>query len=154
MQTEKPHKVLCRDMGQLVHVDTMHTRQTTSDFDDVSRLVSLPAMRHGRQIRTVGFDQQTVQRDVARDVAQLIGLLESDDPRKGNHEPEIDRALRKLFAAAETMKDAATIRAVVIGLKYFDRFCLGFTRMNDHRQIQITCGMKLAFENSDLHVTR
>ena len=42
----------------------MNTSDTTRDLDDVRRLVSLAAKWNRREIRTVRFYQQTIQRNV------------------------------------------------------------------------------------------
>ncbi len=64
------------------------------------------------------------------------------------------RAFRQVFAAAETMKDSSSIRAIVIAFENLDRFRLRFARVNDHREIQLARGAELPFENVYLHVAR
>ena len=47
---------------------------------DESGLVSLAALGNRRQVRRVGLDQQTIQRDHGQGLAQGLSLLERDDP--------------------------------------------------------------------------
>ena len=43
-------------------------------------LVGLAAMRHGRQIRSIGFYQQAFTRDFTRHVTQGLGIAKGNDP--------------------------------------------------------------------------
>jgi hypothetical protein len=49
---------------------------------DEGGLVALTAMRHRREVRRVGLDQQPVERDIGGDVAQFVGFLKVRMPEK------------------------------------------------------------------------
>ena len=117
---------------------TVKSREAARDFDDVSGLVSFAAMWDGTQIRAIGLNQQTIAWDLLRHRPQFISLLEGDDTRKRDQEPEFNRALRQLHAAAEAMKDASAVGARVSAFQNFDGFRLGLACVNHDRQIALT----------------
>src|ERR1051325_1682276 len=50
-------------------IPSVHVGECTHDSGDVGRLVALAAVRHRRQKRTIGFDEQPIERHAARRVA-------------------------------------------------------------------------------------
>ena len=75
----------------------------------VGRLVGPAAMRHGRQERGIGFDQDPVGRQVPRDVPQILSVLERDDAGKGHIHAEVDGAFCQRPRAGETMDHARSL---------------------------------------------
>jgi len=149
---EETPEILAGHTPNLVGVDAVNPGETTSNFDDVCRLISLAAIGYRSEVRTIGFDQQTVERDFTGDRTERIGLLESDYAGKGDHEVEFERALGKISAAAEAMKDSATVSAIVLSFKNLDCLRLSLACVNHDREITFAGGSKLPFENFDLHV--
>ena len=76
-------------------------------FRHPRRLVALAAVRHGRQKRRVGFNQQAIVGDERGDVPQLLGLRKRDDAGEGDEEPQIQRPPRLVDRTAEAVHDAA-----------------------------------------------
>ena len=66
--------------------------------DDEGRLVAAAAMRNRRKVGRVGLDQNAVERDIARDGAQILRLLERHDAGKRDREPEVKRRLGEFDA--------------------------------------------------------
>ena len=76
-------------------------------------LVPLAAKRHRGEIRRVGLHQQTLGRNVARDLAQFIGSREGQDPRETDIPAHRDRRLRQGARGTEAMQQKGEIAAVV-----------------------------------------
>ena len=76
---EETGEILARHAPDLFDVDAVNSGETTRHFDDVRGLVTLAAIWYRAEVRTVGFDQQTLERDFSSDGTQLISLLECDD---------------------------------------------------------------------------
>jgi hypothetical protein len=60
---------------------------------DEGGFVPLAALGHGREIGGVGLDQDAVQRHVAHDGAQILGVPEGDDARQGDVEAHVEGPL-------------------------------------------------------------
>ncbi len=103
---EQAEEILGRHLRQCFRRKAAQLRQERRGMDDESRLVALAAMRHRRQVRRVGLDQDPVERHRSGDGAQLLGLLEGDDPGERQIEAEIDGDFSELRTGAEAMYDA------------------------------------------------
>src|SRR5579859_6847317 len=81
---EEPEEVLCRRGGQRRVRNLALLRDEASDITYVRRFIRLAAIRHGREVRRVRFDQQTLERHTARDVLHVGRAFERDDARQRN----------------------------------------------------------------------
>ena len=79
---EKLPEIITRDPTYLFNVDAVKACETTSDFHNVRRFISFSAIWNWTQQWTISLNQQMLQRDVLRDGAQFISLLEGNDARK------------------------------------------------------------------------
>jgi hypothetical protein len=61
-------------------------------------LVPLPAVRHGRQVRRIGFDEQSVSRHQPEKIV-VAPFLERHDATEGDAPARIDRELRQRVRA-------------------------------------------------------
>ena len=108
--------------------------QECGGVGDEGRLAGLAAMRHGREERRVGFDQQPVERQPRRGLLQIPGVLERHDARDRDVEAQIQRDIGKSAARGEAMDDAG-----IGALPHFlaqDRggIVLGIAGVDDDRQ--------------------
>ncbi len=81
---EEAQRVGARRLGERLGRHAPRLRDDAGGRGDEGRLVALAAMRHGREVGRVGLDEQAVERDVAGDVAQFVGVLEGHDAGKGD----------------------------------------------------------------------
>src|SRR5271157_4300393 len=65
-----------------------------SGLDDEGWFVALPAMRHRREIRTIGFDEHAVKWHDACGIANVLCLGIGYVASECNYEPEIERGAR------------------------------------------------------------
>ena len=111
-------------------------------------------MRNRREKGTIGFDQEIVERDLFRDLAQVFGFAKGHDPGKRDHEIDFERLFGKFFAAGETVKDSAALCIMVLRAEDFDRLPFGLACVNDHRHVALARRAKLASECFQLHIAR
>src|SRR5882724_647358 len=67
LKSKKRGKVVACESGYFFSIAAMNGRQTACNFHNPSRLISTAAKRFGRMIRTIGFDEQTGERNSGRD---------------------------------------------------------------------------------------
>src|ERR1043165_2217918 len=107
LETEESREVLGRDAAQLFRLDAAKVCREGRRLDDEGRLVSPSAKGHGREVWAVGLDEQAFGRHCARNLAQVLGLLEGDVAGERDHEAEFERRLGQRRPAAEAVHDAA-----------------------------------------------
>ena len=102
---------------------------------DVRRLVALAAVRHRRQKRAVGFDQQPIERHAARRLAQLRAFGKRHDA--GERDVEAQRERRRRASAASPVKQCSTPRSVAAAFLAQDRerVLVGLAGVDDDRQL-------------------
>ena len=101
---ERSRVVAC---AQFLGRDAAHLGQQRGGVDTIGGLVALAAIGHGREVRRVGFDEDAVERHVAGDVAQLLGLLEGQDAGERHVEPSSRPVSASSRDAGETMEHGA-----------------------------------------------
>src|SRR5438105_3288983 len=106
---EQAKEVARRHRGDLLQWHVAKTGDFLGDITDVRGLVELAAERHRRQVRRVGLDQHSVERYTARDILDLLRILESDNAGKRNMKSQIESALCDLPALGETVHDASCL---------------------------------------------
>src|SRR6478752_10822458 len=77
------------------------------DLDHIGRFVALAPELARRKVGRVCFNQNTIARQFGRKRAQGLGLLEGQDAREADIEPERDRLQRQLAPAGVTMQHRA-----------------------------------------------
>jgi hypothetical protein len=82
----------------LFQLNSLQLCQTLRRFNDAHWFISLTAKRNGRQIWTVGLNQQPIQGQSTRNLAQVIGLLERQITAKEMKKPSsiVLRAIGRL----------------------------------------------------------
>src|SRR5437868_14893213 len=55
-------------------------------------LVSLPAVRNGREERRISLNKHAIQRNFTGRIANVLCFRKSDIPRNRNHKPELERS--------------------------------------------------------------
>src|SRR4029079_1625882 len=79
------------------------------DTRHVGRLVSLPAMWNRGEKRTVGFDEQSIERHHLRHFLQFERPWKRDNSGEREIETDIEAALCHLAVASETVEDTADV---------------------------------------------
>src|SRR5690349_21017259 len=79
-EAEEAVEVVASQIAHGFELDVVEFAEAARDLGHVSGLVALAAIWNRAQVRTIGFDQHARERDVLRDFAQVIGLLESEYP--------------------------------------------------------------------------
>src|ERR1043165_6572743 len=130
-QLKEAGKVYGRDPPQLKRIRFVKLCQTARDLDDAGRLIASPTKRHRRQIRAIGLDQQPLQRNAARDRAQILRLLKGHVARKRDHKAKLKQALGHLPRAAEAMHAPALRRTAPLRAQDIDGILIGLARMDD-----------------------
>ena len=105
---EQAKEILGRALRQLGSTGTPFSAATNAAVWTMKAgsLVA-PAHRHRREIGRVGLDQQPLQRQVARDRPQRLGVLEGHDPGKRDVKPDFQCSFSEFPPGAEAMDDAA-----------------------------------------------
>src|SRR6266513_6514434 len=73
-RAEQGVKVRRRLVRKVGGIPPMYLGKCTDHSGHVGRLVPLPAIRHRRQKRTIGLNQQSIERHAPRGLAQLLRL--------------------------------------------------------------------------------
>src|SRR2546430_1646020 len=98
----------------------------------IRRLAPLSTKRNRREIRTIGFDHEAVDRHLRGDFKDLFAIFEGHDSGEGNEMAEINDFIRLIERAAKTMKDAADLPAIIT--QNFECIIPGIPLMNDDVQ--------------------
>ena len=81
-------------------------RQLLRHQRDVSRLVALPPVRMGRQVRRIGFKHQPVEPELRRQRLQTPSILKRHRAAQPKRQPQIIGRLRLGQVARESVPDA------------------------------------------------
>ncbi len=100
---------------------------------DIGRLVGPPAQRLGRQIRRVGLNQQPVERHLARDGAQGLGVLEGDNAGEGDGAAKREPRRASSGPAGEAMQHEGKGAALRLLFEDAGDVVIGLARMDDER---------------------
>lgn len=131
---KQPFGVAGGDGGDFLDRHAFDGGQRLRDERDVSRLVALAAMGHWSKIRTVGFEQDMVERDRFRHRPQRDGILERQDAGKADEKPQFDAVEGKLLVAAETMHHTPWPEVRLMSTQDFQQVDVGVPVVDDHRQ--------------------
>ena len=105
LNSRKKFSVVCA--RNLLQRNAARLRQHFGGLDHVGRLVALAAKLAGREIRRVGFDHDAIGRKLGGEIAQGLRLLEGQDARERNRQPERDRLHREIASAGVAMQHGA-----------------------------------------------
>src|SRR5216684_9028758 len=92
-KTKKTPKILRGPGSRFFGGQVSHTAQHLCYFRHVGRFISLAAIRHGRQVRSVRFNQNVLQRQSLRNVAQILRFRKGRISRKRNLEANVHATL-------------------------------------------------------------
>src|SRR5882757_9632820 len=109
-KTEEAPKVLGSPCSRFFRAQVSHIAQHLCYFRHVGRFISLAAIRHRRQVRSVRFDQNVLQRQSFRNVAQILRLRKSPISRKRNLEANVHATLRVFERARKAVQNSAKSR--------------------------------------------
>src|ERR1700731_2981419 len=93
--------------------NTASSRDFFRDQPRVRRLGAFSAKRDRRQIRTISFDHEFIERHPSSDFTHLFPVFERDDSGKGDEVAKISDFIRLIQCSAKTMKYAADLPAVI-----------------------------------------
>ena len=100
-------KYLSRVVGscfcELLKGDSSDFCEFQSSKSNHRRLAFLPSHRDGRQIRRVGFYQDSVQGKLLRGLAKVLGGFEREDSRERNSESEFDTLKGEFLGSGEAV---------------------------------------------------
>src|SRR4030095_1195606 len=74
-------------------------------FNDERGLITFTSMGNRSEIRTIGFDHQSIRRDRSCDLCEFAGTGEGHDTRKRNHEAQIKCRSSKARARGKAMEN-------------------------------------------------
>ena len=99
-----------------------------------SRLIgTLAAMWVWREIRRIGFDQQTVVRNSGSDFPQLIRLLESHHPGKTDIHTPCQALLGRFPTPGKGMHDPNNLAVPVVLFEHFQDIQFAISHVNHQR---------------------
>ena len=154
----KPGKKLKRigagRRGKRLGLNPARSRDDARRRDDKGRLVAAAAMGRRREIGRVGLDQKAVERDVARDGAQILRLLERHDAGKRDHETEAERGLGEFTRAGEAMEHSAEPPLPHFLRQDRGHVGVGVARVDDERQVELASQRDLPAKDALSHVAR
>lgn len=93
--------------GDFFRRQVSHTSERTRYFRDVGRLVTFATIGLWGQKWRIGFDEDTVQGNITRDITDILCFGIGGVTRKRNHKPSIKSPPGFLKRAGKTMEDAA-----------------------------------------------
>src|SRR5580704_14602559 len=102
----QPLKIPSCYRSQLVDGNPTHLRQLSRRLHEERRLIAFAAMRDGREIGRVGFEQQALERSNPRRLANGISLGEREHAAEAQMKSEIQSFLRLSGTAGEAVKDS------------------------------------------------
>src|SRR5712692_3072228 len=112
------------------------------------RFATFAAKRNGREIRTIGFHHELIQRDLCRDLSHGCAIFESDDPSERNQVAKNENVIRLPKRTAEAMKDAAHLATVIA--QDFESATPGVALVNHHIQTTLDREIELLLEQARL----
>src|SRR5579864_4276491 len=148
LPTIKSEELLCSCGGCASDFFQRNTARLCNLFGHqpgVGGFASFPAKWDRREIRTIGFDHETVERNIGGDVANLFSIFESNDPRKRNQVAEPQDFVRLFERSAETMKYAANLPPVIT--QDFERIVPRVSLVNHDVHAQLDCKVQQLFEH-------
>src|SRR6185312_5877036 len=154
LESKQIREIGCRGFADLIDRLAVYRTERSRHFDDVSRFIATASKRNRCQIRTVGFDQQSIQRHFTSHRAQIIGLLKSHHAGKRDHKAELHGRLSQIQRARKTMHDAARFRVAPLVSQILNRVFLSLTGVNYYWQLRSSCQLQLSPENRSLHFAR
>jgi len=96
-----------RRCAQCFERTALHPGDSFGNFLHISRFAAFAAIRHGRKIRTIGFQHEFVQRRGGNGVADVLPVLERDDAGEADERADFQNAAHPVSALAEAMKHPA-----------------------------------------------
>src|SRR3954471_13031643 len=108
------------------------------------RLAPFSAKWFRRQVRAIGFDHETIERQLCRDVAHGAAVLKRHDSGERYEMTEREHFVCLFACAAETVKDAAQLAA--IRAHNVERVLPCVALMNHHVQPQLNREVELLLE--------
>src|SRR5690242_11527691 len=93
LRGEQAQMILLRDIGNRLCAGSAQIGDDLRDTRHMGRLVSLPAMRNRGEKRTVGFDEQSIERHNLRHFLQFERPWKRDDSGQREIETYIEAAL-------------------------------------------------------------
>ena len=93
--------------GDFGKIEVFVLRDFLGDEADVFRVIRFAAVRFGSEIRTVGFDQNPIERHGADNFGELFGVFERDRAGKRNMKSHFKEDFGGFARAREAMHHSA-----------------------------------------------
>ena len=145
---------LARCLAQFFKRTALDLGDDLGNFLHISRFTTFAAIRHGREIRTIGFQHELVQRRGGHGVADVLAVLERDNAGETDERADFQNAAHPVGVFAETMKNAADFSGERFELR--QRVVKGIALVDDAVQPGFDGDLDLLLENVrlPLFVTR
>ena len=119
---------------------------------DPRRLVALPAVRHGREVRRIGLDQQAIPWHHPNEIV-VSPLLERHNPAERDVPTGGDREFCQRLGAGIAVQDSDNPRAACL-VDHGSRIVLGVTSVDDNRTPHLVSERNLRREGATLSTAR
>ena len=85
----------------------LHLRDGLGNLLHIRGFAALAAIRHGREIRAVGFQHELVQRRGGHGVSDVLAVLERDNAGEADERADVQHAAHPVGVLAKAMEHAA-----------------------------------------------
>src|SRR5437879_2812154 len=151
---EEAAEILGCYLSSLFNAYVMQLGQLPRHFAHSGRFVAATSIRLRRQVRTVGLDQDLIERQPGSHQAKFIRFLESERAGERDEKTDLDPGCRKIIAAGITMEDAPKARFRPLLAQDLLCVCFRIASVNDHRKTAQACQLQLPSECVALHLSR
>src|SRR4029077_3001946 len=137
LSTIKSEEFLCSCGGCASDFFQRNSASAGDFFRDnarVSRFAAFSSKRDRSEVRAIGFDHKTVERNFGGDIADLFSVLKRNDSGEGNEVAEPQNFVRLFERSAEAMKHTADLTTVFA--QNLKGVVPGIALMNHHVEFQ------------------
>src|SRR5437660_1065932 len=116
LPTIKSEEFLCscgRCASDFFQRNSTGARDLFRDQPGISGFAPFPAVGNRREIRAICFNHEAIEGNLGCHVAHLFSVLECNDAGERNEMTKVEHFVGLLERAAETMKNAAKLAAVI-----------------------------------------
>ncbi len=154
MKAEELFKICGALCGEIFDADGASAGDCFGGVDDEAGLVALAAMRCGREVRGIGFEQQAISGSDAGGFADFGGFRERGDSPKGQMEAEIETFARRCRIACEAVHDAGQAGGRPMRAENVEGVSPGVAGVNDDGHSGVSGDLELSDEHRGLRFFR
>jgi hypothetical protein len=151
-QTEKAPGVGGRRQPKLVRIIAANGGDLSQRICDPHRLVSLPAMRHRREVGRIGLDQKAIARHHSNQIG-VRPLLERHDAAEGDAPTRRDREFRQGLRTGVAVQDSGYSGGARLA-NCGSRIVLRVACVDDYRALCLVGERNLGRERGTLRIAR